>query len=104
MYNDIYIECKYSKIDDLGYVLSEKGGDCMGKGLVALFDNEECKRAAVSLGKVFVRIEENAKWPKNCYICTSNLCKNRVYWNNHNTGKKNALAQEICRKSKRFLV
>ena len=103
-----YNESNYFKIDSPHYVLSESGGDCLGIGSEKLIHHEECRMASASLGYQFSHIENEANSPKDCYFCSGDGCKNvtnKVIWNNHNTGKRNRDAQELCtRKSKSIIV
>ena len=103
-----YNGSNYFKIDSPHYVLSELGGDCLGIGSERLIHHEECRRASASLGYQFSHIENEANSPRDCYFCSGDGCKNvtnKVIWNNHNTGKRNRAAQEICtRKSKSNIV
>ena len=83
------------------YALSVMGGDCIGLGIESLGNSEECKKAAASLGKRFEEIENNFAWQKNCYFFARD---DEVYWNNHHTGAKNSLGQEICKENGKCFV
>ena len=81
------------------------GRDCVGIGGGLLVDNEECKRAAASLGIQFDGIQEYSSWPKGCYACKGCLVADSAFWNNHSRGTKNDKAQQICsRKGKTLIV
>ena len=77
------------------YMVTEFGGICTGIDKPSLVDYYECVRASKSLNKFFYLQDEQANYPRGCYL----LSNDYVYWNNHKTGRKNLNSAAICRKS-----
>merc|ERR1712195_315173 len=53
----------------------------------------ECETAAADLGLTFGLSEDDANWPKGCYL---SIDASRFYFNTHATGAANAGATPIC--------
>merc|ERR1711957_1003127 len=53
----------------------------------------ECETAAADLGLTFGLSEDDANWPKGCYL---SIDASRFYFNTHATGAANACATPIC--------
>lgn len=68
------------------------GRQCMELGLLTIADIHTCKSAAEYYGKTFAELEKVDNFPKGCYIATND----HVYFNIHQTGKENSLADPIC--------
>ena len=75
------------------YMETEYGSICTDIEKNPVVDEDECKKAAKSLGKTFFGEEEDKNYPRGCYIID-----NDVYWNVHKTGMKEPNSAEICRK------
>ena len=76
------------------YVVTKFGSICTEIGKDSVIDEDECIRAATSLGKNFMHAVEDAFYPRGCYF----FSEGTTYWNVHKTGRKNIYSAEICRK------
>ena len=76
------------------YIVTEYGSICIEIEKNPVVDEDECIKAAKSLGKTFMGDEENKYYPRGCYIF-NNV---DIFWNVHKTGMKESKSAEICRK------
>ena len=76
------------------YIVTEYGSICTEIEKNPVVDEDECIKAAKSLGKTFMGDEENKYYPRGCYIF-NNV---DIFWNVHKTGMKESKSAEICRK------
>ena len=76
------------------YVVTKFGSICTEIGKDSVIDEDECIRAATSLGKNFMHAVEDAFYPRGCYF----FSEGTTYWNVQQTGRKNVSSAEICRK------
>ena len=75
-----------------GYFQSEVGKLCSENGDLAVDDLATCKTAAIELSYLFSVTEEEADWPKGCYMSGHN-----VFFNEHGYGSANNNAKQICK-------
>ena len=59
-----------------------------------IYDVEECKRAALSLGEIFKDSRNKAGFPKGCYFLRDN---DRIYFNINKVGRKSLTAEQVCK-------
>ena len=90
MFIIVYI-CSYIIASD-EYVQSAFGSNCNEIGNGRLFSKQQCRAAAISLGKSFIRAKDDANYPTGCYISHSR----NTYWNIHKNGTKRSDFAEIC--------
>ena len=74
------------------YVQSAFGSNCNEIGNGRLFSKQQCRAAAISLGKSFIRAKDDAHYPTGCYFSHSR----NTYWNTHKNGTKRSDFAEIC--------
>ena len=81
------------------YKVAEFGGSCTGIENVPLVAKVECMRASALSNISFQREEEDAHYPRGCYLNSNG----NVYWNIHETGKIRGDCAAICRKTRNNL-
>ena len=59
------------------YAQSVFGSDCNELGNVRLVSKQQCRAAAISLGKSFIRQKDDANYPTGCHFSHSR----NTYWN-----------------------
>ena len=74
------------------YAQSAFGSDCNALGNVRLGSKQQCRAAAISLGKSFIRAKNDANHPTGCYFSHSR----NTYWNFHKNGTKRSDFADIC--------
>ena len=77
------------------FKLTKLGGNCSDIGKLLLGNEKECRGVAGLIGAVEFDIitgSGNASFPRGCFMHTNKT----VFWNPHETGRKNDLAQAIC--------
>ena len=90
-----------------GYAISNENGLCVDSNMETVNDITECELSSIQyLTKSHPRIRfqtetRSAFMPKGCFYKAS---LNRVFWNNHQTGRKSRRVQQICRRSKYCII
>ena len=74
------------------YAQSAVGSDCNELGNVRLVSKQQCRAAALSLGKSFIRAKNDINYPTGCYFSQSD----KTYWNIQKNGTKRSDIAEIC--------
>ena len=77
------------------FKLTKLGGNCSDIGKLLLGNEKECRGVAGLVGAVEFEIITGsgiASFPSGCFMHTNKT----VFWNPHETGRKNDLAQAIC--------
>ena len=82
------------------YFAAIQGKSCSETGDIAIEDSTTCKEAAEELGYKFLATEDNANWPKGCYVYYNrNLVRDAVWFNRHTHGGWIYSARNICKGS-----
>ena len=87
----------------MAFKLTELGGTCSDAGKLLLGHEKECRGVAELIGADKFEIIKGsgiASFPRGCYLHTNKT----VYWNPHETGEKNDLAQAICSTHGSYIV
>lgn len=59
-----------------------------------IYDVDECKQAALSIGKQFRDSRNRAGFPKGCYFLRFN---DKMYFNIDSMGRKSTDAEQVCK-------
>ena len=82
------------------FEVTEKGQICSDIQKEYLGSIAECKDAAEELGLAFIRnVGQVSSHPRACHIYLNDY----VYWNGHETGRRESMSQSICRMGGKYL-
>ena len=59
-----------------------------------IHDVDECKQAALSIGKKFKDSRNRPGFPKGCYFLRDN---DQMYFNTNSVGRKSTNAEQVCK-------
>ena len=74
------------------FTQSTFGSDCNELGNHHLVSKQQCRAAATSLGKSFIRAKNDANYPTGCHFSHGH----NTYWNIHQNGTKRSDFAELC--------
>ena len=58
-----------------------------------IYEIDECKQAAVSIGEQFIDSRRRIGFPKGCYFFPGN----GIYFNIHAVGRESRIAEQVCK-------
>ena len=59
-----------------------------------IYDEDECKQAALSIEKRFKDSRQRAGFPKGCYFLRVN---SNIYFNTHSVGRESRDSEQVCK-------